>query len=142
MSNGFSLIELLIVLAIVSILSAIVYPSYRSHITHAHRIDGQTALLDLANRMERYYTEHNTYQTATIGLDKVNSILTSPISDGGWYSLSIREATNTTYILQATPIGTQATNDTLCQSLTFTSSGIKGIASAKSTPTSDSSFCW
>ena len=142
MSNGFSLIELLIVLAIVSILSAIVYPSYRSHITHAHRIDGQTALLDLANRMERYYLEHNTYQTATIGHNKITNVLTSPLSEGGWYSLSISEATNDTYVLQATPIGTQATNDTLCQSLTLTSSGIKGIASAIMTPTSDSRFCW
>lgn len=136
MSKGFSLIELLIVVAIVSIITAIAYPGYRNHIIRAHRSEGQIALLDLANRMERYYSEHDTYQTAQY------NVLKNPTTDGSWYRLSITQATNTSYVLQATPIGTQATNDTLCQSLTLTSSGVKDITSANTAPTGNNRLCW
>jgi len=134
-NKGFSLLELLMVVAIVGIITAIAYPGYRNHVTRVHRIDGQTALLDLANRMERYYAEHDTYQTGT-------DMLTNIASDGGWYKLSITQATNATYVLQATPISTQATNDKLCQSLTLTSSGVKDITSAATAPTGNSRLCW
>ena len=68
--NGFSLFELLAVLIIVGILVTIAYPGYRDYITRAHRSDGQTALFDLARRMEHYFSKHNTYQRATIGTGK------------------------------------------------------------------------
>ena len=110
MHKGFSLIELLAVLVIVGILSAMTYPGYREYIVRAHRSDGQTSLLNLAIRMERSYSENNTYETATVGKD---------ISDNGWYMLSIIHASTFSYALQATPIGTQASSDTRCQSLTI-----------------------
>ena len=101
--HGFSLIELLIVLTITGILAVISYPSYRNYIVRAHRSDGQSALVDLACRMEVYYAEHDTYQTATIGTGKMTDVLSQNLSPEGWYTLSLTQTTNTTYALQATP---------------------------------------
>lgn len=58
---GFSLIELMIVVAIVAVLAAIAYPSYQEQIRKARRTDAKTALLDLAARQERFYSVQNTY---------------------------------------------------------------------------------
>lgn len=141
--KGFSLIELLIVMVIVGILASIAYPSYRDYITRARRSDGKTALLMLANRMEHYYSEHHTYQTATINTGNNTDVLSSPLSPEGWYRLSITNATATAFSLQATPIGVQATHDTLCQTLTLNSIGAQGItAGSGGTPTGTAAQCW
>ena len=143
MHKGFSLIELLTMLVIVGILVTVAYPGYRSYIVRAHRSDGQTALLDLANRMERYYSEHNSYQTATIDSKSATDILSGNKSADGWYRLSIASATTSDYTLQATPAGTQATSDTNCQSLTFNSFGAKGITTGPAgIPTGTVIQCW
>jgi type IV pilus assembly protein PilE len=59
--RGFTLIEMLVVLAICGVLAAIVYPSYAAHLTAARRLEGQVALLDAMQKQEAYYTGHNTY---------------------------------------------------------------------------------
>ena len=142
-NKGFSLIELLTVLLIIGILTTIAYPGYRNYIIRAHRSDGQTALLDLANSMERYYSENNSYQNATIGSGRETDVVSSNESNGGWYSLSITHATDSDYALQAAPIKTQATSDTQCQSFTFNSFGARGITTGPSgAPTGTSTQCW
>lgn len=60
-SRGFSLVEIMIVLAIVGILASIAYPGYASYITRSRRIEGQMALLDIMQQQERFYSLHNTY---------------------------------------------------------------------------------
>jgi type IV pilus assembly protein PilE len=59
--RGFTLVELMIVVAVTGLLAAMVYPSYASYMTGARRIEGQTALLDVLQKQERYFSQHNTY---------------------------------------------------------------------------------
>jgi type IV pilus assembly protein PilE len=59
--SGFTLIEVLIVLAILMVLAAIAYPSYAGYITKTRRIEGQIALIEAVQQQERYYTRNNTY---------------------------------------------------------------------------------
>lgn len=140
--KGFSLIELLIVMVIAGILVSIAYPSYREYITRARRSDGQAALLDLASRMERYYSEENTYETATVGTGNPTDIIASNLSPEGWYTLVIN-ATAHSYNLQAIPRNAQATSDTRCQTLTLNNLGLKGIASGPAgAPSGTVAQCW
>ena len=59
--KGFTLVEVMIVVAIIAILAAIVIPSYQSAVRKAHRTDAKTALATIAQLMERYNTQNNTY---------------------------------------------------------------------------------
>ena len=140
--NGFTLIELMIVVAIVGILAGIAYPSYQDSVRKSRRADAKGALMGFANAMERYYTENNTYlgaagTTATPANTGAPRIFAtkSPI-DGGktFYNLTINAPppptptpapTPTTYTLYAIPTGHQA-NDK-CGTLTLTETGKKGI---------------
>jgi type IV pilus assembly protein PilE len=134
MKHGFSLIELLIVFAIIGIITMTAYPSYHDYIVRAHRSDGQAALVDLANRLEHYYTEHHTYKAA--------DVLSTSQSSGGWYHVSITQANDTTYTLQATPVSTQQ-SDKSCQSLTLDHLGHKGITTGPGgSPTGTVNACW
>lgn len=142
-SKGFSLIELMVTLVIIGILVGIAYPGYREYITRARRSDGQAALLDLASRMERYYSEENTYQTATIGSGGTTDVKATNQSPEGWYAISITAANASSFTIQAVPQNAQATSDTLCQTLTLTSQGVKGITAGPSgTPTGTAAACW
>lgn len=142
MKSGFTLLELLMVLAIVSILSGIAYPSYQHYIAHVRRIDGKTALLDLAIRMEHYYTEHETYASARIASGKPDDIIASSLSKEGWYQLSIYTQTEDGFVLHAVPRKAQAA-DLKCQTLTLNHLGEKGIIlGPNGTPTGTTDQCW
>jgi type IV pilus assembly protein PilE len=118
--RGFTLIELMIVVAVIGILSAVAYPAYTNYMITTRRSDGQAALLNLAALMENYFTENNTYVGATpTGLG-----LTSATSQQGYYNLSITTATATAFTLTATPTGVQAA-DTTCGALTITNTNVK-----------------
>lgn len=144
MARGFSLIELMIVVVIAGILAAIAFPSYRDYITKTRRSDAQVALYDLANRMERYYSENHTYASATIGSGNATTdVLPSNVSPEQWYTLSITAQTASSYTVQATPRNAQANEDTRCQSLTFSSLGQRGIAAGPSgNPSGNTEKCW
>lgn len=141
--SGFTLIELLIVIMLISLLVTLGYPSYQQYLEQARRIDGQAALLDLANRLEEYYAEHNTYATATIDTDNSETdLLPFDTSSAGWYILSIINQNDTTFVIQATPQNAQE-NDSLCQSLTLNSAGEKGITDGpKGEPAGKIEECW
>jgi type IV pilus assembly protein PilE len=142
-TSGFTLIELLIVITLMCILVSLGYPSYQHYIEQARRTDGQSALLDLANRLEDYYAEHNTYATATVGTGNsetdVYPFTTSPTE---WYMLSIITQDNDFFLIQATPQKAQI-SDTSCQSLTLNSLGEKGIERGpEGLPTGAVEECW
>ena len=127
MKNGFSLIELLLVLGLVGLLAAMAYPNYTHVLVRTRRLEAQTALLNLANRLEQ-----EEIQTSN-----------QPTSLTHWYSLSIQKTKHKHYLLTATPIGSQGTHDTQCQSLTLTSEGIEGLAEGpKGVPTGLVEQCW
>lgn len=115
-ARGFTLIELMIVVAIVGILAAIAFPSYQNHVTKTRRADAQSALTGFAAAMERYYTDNrNTYLGAAAGGANTGAPAAglfpseAPL-DGAtkFYDLTIASATRNSYTLQATPKGAQA----------------------------------
>jgi type IV pilus assembly protein PilE len=118
--KGFTLIELMIVIAIVGIISAIAYPSYQDSVRKARRGDAQASLVEAANDMERFYTENNTY----LGIAWPSNLT------GDFYILAISAQSVSAYILQATPTGAQLSDN--CGTLTLSSTGAK-------TPAID---CW
>ena len=60
-NHGFTLIELMSVVAIIAIISAVALPSYQKHVTKTHRADAQKHLLEISQCMERYFTENGRY---------------------------------------------------------------------------------
>ncbi|SEA47843.1 type IV pilin protein [Microbulbifer marinus] len=112
--RGFTLIELMIVVAIVAILAAVAWPSYQNQVRSTNRADAQGALLGLAQAMERHFTENGTYAGAAAGGadDGVPAIFPtqSPLDGSNkTYNLSIDvNDGGDAYILLATPFGAQA----------------------------------
>lgn len=142
--NGFTLIELMVVVAIIGILTAIAYPSYQESMRKSRRADAEGALLSLANGMERFFTATNSYcdtgttsAGAMLALDACGVVATNdigrppptisgiPNNPTAFYEISISAASANTYTLQAAPIGAQATDR--CGNLTLTSAGAKGF---------------
>jgi type IV pilus assembly protein PilE len=125
--GGFTLLELVIALAVIAVLASIAYPGYQQLVINGRRADGTTALTDLANRMERYYAQNNTFATATIATGTAaTDVLPAAASRQGYYTLSITAQAQHTYTIRATRAGVQA-NDTKCGNFTLTSTGVKGI---------------
>lgn len=116
--KAFTLIELMVVVAIIGIMAGIAYPNYQDSVTRSRRADAKGVLLNFANAMERHFTENNSYCGAGTNTNGtcLNAMgvptifpTTSPI-DGttAYYNLTIKTATATTYNLLATAIGAQA----------------------------------
>ncbi|MEY6434224.1 type IV pilin protein [Thioalkalicoccus limnaeus] len=135
-SRGFTLLELMIVVAIVGILAAIAYPSYQDHIRKARRADAQAALLELAQFMERHYTLNNSYlcpqETGACKDRKNNQPPKLPFDkspkdgDAEYYTLGFDgNPTANSFTLQATPKGAMAGDP--CGTLTITNTGVRGV---------------
>ena len=125
-NNGFTLIELMITVAIIAIIAAIAYPSYQEQVRETRRANAQAALLELSSYMERYYTERFTYAGAVLPFG------TSPKQGGtAFYKLSLANPGADSYTIQAVPIGAQL-NDR-CGTMTINEIGQR---------TANTADCW
>jgi len=120
-TGGFTLIELMIVIAILSIIVAVGYPSYQEHVKKSRRAEGMGQLLELADRMERAYSDRGTYPT---DISEVYVATTA----GGLYSLSIVSANNISFIVSATPTSVKNQDDDKCNTFILSSLGEKSVS--------------
>lgn len=115
--DGFSLVELMIVVAIVAILAAIALPAYQKQIMQSRESSAKSALLDLARREETFYSTNNNYTTQldSLGYQTIaNNAIQVPNNNGeDYYSVTITQpasgaTTASSYVATATPQGSQA----------------------------------
>jgi len=124
-SQGFTLIELMIALVILGVITAIAYPSYTSHMTNNRRAQGQVALMDISQRMERYYAENHTFVGATLATIGSNNTAGDG-SNTSYYNLALSNLSATGFTASATATGTQASNDISCGIVAMNQLGQKG----------------
>jgi type IV pilus assembly protein PilE len=137
--RGFTLVELMIVVAIIGILAAVAYPAYTQQVQRSKRSDATTVLLEAAQFMQRYYNANNSFGDS----DTVNEALASAklhkspkgVSDEAPYHYDIEIAVDANargYTLTASPTNDDAT----CGDLTITHTGEKGSSAG------EVSDCW
>ncbi len=133
LSGGFSLIELLIAVALVGILAGIAYPTYTSHVQRAHRAEARAVLLEAAQYMERYYSANTSYASASLP-DRLSHSPAGSTAADARYTLAVT-AEATSFTLTATP--TKADG---CGALTLNQLGVRAAPSPVSGMTAES--CW
>ena len=121
--TGFTLLELMIVVAIIGIIASIAYPSYQEQVRQSRRANAQANLMELASYMERFYTENFTYAGAGANLP----FNQSPKSGTAFYQIALPVNNLTAFTLTATAQGGQAA-DVNCTPLTITQTGATGPA--------------
>lgn len=133
--RGFTLIELMIVVAIVGIISAIAYPSYMESVRKSNRADAKAALNDVSQRLQRCFTAYSDYTHASCALGQ--TLDGGSVNSGeGMYTVT-GNLTATTFALTATPVtGTSQAGDTKCGNLTLNQAGVKGASGSLG------SSCW
>ncbi|WP_448568714.1 type IV pilin protein [Thalassotalea ganghwensis] len=119
---GFTLIEVLITVAIIGILSAIVYPSYQNFVMVSKRTEAQRELARINNLQEQFFVDNRVYAN---NLTQLGLNANPFITEGGYYSISVNVNNNGAgYTLTATARGAQ-TADTGCTTLSVNQSGTR-----------------
>lgn len=126
--HGFSLIEMMIVVAVVGILAAVAYPSYAQYVERAKRKDATAVMLEAAQFVERYFTERRTYVGVDAALPAALSF--SPREGKAVYRIGIANVTATTYLLSAVPVATYT--PAKCGSLSVDQQSVRGISNPAS----------
>lgn len=126
--QGMTLIELMIVVAIIGILSSIAYPAYQQYVESSRRVNAQGKLLEIAQWMERQYTATGSYPANASLPSNYSNI---PDTGTTHYNVAIIGAASNavSYVLTATPVvnGPQSNDD--CGTLSISDAGVKTASS-------------
>ncbi len=125
--GGFSLIEMMTVLTVIGILTALALPSFQEYLRRGHRAEARVGLLQAAQWMERVATANGVYPATTSknGVEAMSlpaSLTTVPT---GRYAVSLKTSTDSAYTLIAVPSGAQA--DDKCGTFTLNQASVRGI---------------
>ena len=129
--HGFTLIELMITVAIVGILAAVAYPSYLEQVAKGRRTEAKAILLQANQWMERFYAENYRYDQNTAAVAVTDAALfagrfsQSPPSGGAAYTISLTNLAAQTYRVRAARAGSMAAD--ACGDFVVTHTGAKGI---------------
>jgi len=122
-NRGFTLIELMIALAIVAILSMVAYPSYQSAMVKNRRASAQAHLMDIAQRQEQYLIDSRAYADTVAALN-----LTTPSDVSSFYSITIANGATTVPSFTATATPVAGTSQAVDGPLALSNSGVKSPA--------------
>jgi len=138
-ARGFTLVELMIAVAVVGILATVAYPSYVNQLRQSRRTDAKTALLDLAARQERFFSVNNIYAQTPVQLGYAGAAFPVDVLSGSaaYYRLStVAGAAAASFTATAVPVGAQAAD--ACGTYAIDYLGVQANAS-NSLP---ASRCW
>ena len=139
-SGGFTLIELMVVIAVVAVLSNIAVSTYRAYVLRAARTEGRMALLAIQVAQEKFFLQNNQYA------QDIPTVIAAPpaglgvnltaggVTSGGNYTISFSAVTPSTYTLQAVATGTQTKDTAACLTFTIDDQGTRTPA--------DATGCW
>lgn len=143
-AQGFTLIELMIVVAIVGILAVIAYPSYQAQANKSRRADGIAKILEVAQKQERWFSQNQSYASALITLGYPATL----DSDEGYYRITLADATACTtgafvgcFTVTATNQGAQ-NSDTRCETLSVNDRGQRTATDSASPANDTTADCY
>ena len=132
--HGFTLLELMIAVAIVGILASTALPKYTEYVKRASRAEAAAALLDAANKEEQYFVDNREYTQSFTDLGLQSK------TENGHFELSISVVDSNTFTITAKPIDGAVKGDTDCKELSITDIGLKGAKGSKGD--TDIGYCW
>lgn len=131
-NKGFTLIELMIVVAVIAIIAAVAIPAYSDYVTRSKRADGKTALVAMQLEQEKYRANNPEYASTAAILGFATA------SPDGYYTLSVSSANASSYSLVADPIEAEH-NDPVCNNLVINQDGDKNATGNAADPVAT---CW
>lgn len=140
-SKGFTLMELMVVIAIVGVLAATAFPSYNNYIIKSKRAVARGVVMDLVNRQEQYFANNKSYSSALSGLGGLPDPYYingsgEQVSSNGVYQITVEvsgSAPYFAYTLKAAPVSGSTQASDACGTLSLTSEGLRSA---------DTSNCW
>ena len=145
--SGVTMLELMIVVAIIGLLSAIAVPSYRQYSVRAHRVDAQIQLLKIAAAQEKFYLQNNQYcPDADMDKDLPDGLGILHYSELGYYQFKMEDGMSdyaVNFVASAVAVGGQLDNDAGCKSFSINQKGVKyGGPGPISSPSTSDPKCW